>query len=150
MNVLLENNTKENIDINLIEIVIKTTLEYENIKNDCEISVTIVDNEMIHQLNKKFRNIDRPTDVLSFPLIDFQNEKLPPPDKKVFLGDIVISVERAREQAIEYGHSLQREIGFLTAHSMLHLLGYDHMIKEEETIMFKKQEEILNILGLER
>lgn len=75
MNVLLENNTKENIDINLIEIVIKTTLEYENIKNDCEISVTIVDNEMIHQLNKKFRNIDRPTDVLSFPLIDFQDRK---------------------------------------------------------------------------
>lgn len=150
MNVLLENNTNENINRNLIEAVIKETLEYENIKNDCEISVTIVDNEEIHRLNKKFRNIDRPTDVLSFPLINFQNEELPLPDKKVFLGDIVISIERAREQAVEYGHSLQREIGFLTAHSMLHLLGYDHMVKEEEIIMFKKQEEILKALGLER
>ncbi len=150
MNVLFENNTNENINKNLIEAVIKATLEYENIQNDCEISVTIVCNEEMHQLNKKFRNIDRATDVLSFPLIDFKKEKLPPKDKKVYLGDIVISIDRAGEQAVEYGHSLQREIGFLTAHSMLHLLGYDHMSKEEETIMFKKQEEILNFLGLER
>ncbi len=150
MNVLFTNNTAENINIRLIEDVIKAALEYEKIKNDCEISVTIVDNEQIHQLNKQFRNIDRATDVLSFPLIDFQKEQLPPDNVKVYLGDIVISIERAAEQAIEYGHSLQREIGFLTAHSMLHLLGYDHMLPEEEKIMFKKQEEILKSLGLKR
>lgn len=150
MNIIIENSTNENINNDLIKAVISAALEYENIKNDCEVSVTIADNEIIRQLNKKYRNIDRPTDVLSFPLIDFRREKLPPPDKILYLGDIVISIEKAREQAVEYGHSLQRELGFLTAHSMLHLLGYDHMIKDEEIIMFKKQEEILNLLGLER
>lgn len=150
MNVIIENNTKEHINNKLIKTVIEASLKYENINNPCEVSVTIVTNDEIHKLNKKFRGIDRPTDVLSFPLIDFQKEKLPPENQNVYLGDIVISIERAREQAIEYGHSLQREIGFLTAHSMLHLLGYDHMVREEEIVMFKKQEEILNSLGLKR
>ena len=150
MRVLFENNTDIQVDRKLIDAVIQKSLEYENIENDCEISVTIVDSEEIHQLNKKFRDIDRSTDVLSFPLIDFNKEKMPPKSVFVYLGDIVINIERAKEQAIEYGHSLRRELGFLTAHSMLHLLGYDHMIPDEEKIMFKKQEDILNLLELRR
>lgn len=150
MRVLFENNTDIQVDRKLIDAVIQKSLEYENIENDCEISVTIVDSEQIHQLNKKFRDIDRSTDVLSFPLIDFNKEKMPPKSVFVYLGDIVINIERAKEQAIEYGHSLRRELGFLTAHSMLHLLGYDHMVPDEEKIMFKKQEDILNLLELRR
>lgn len=150
MNILFENNTNENINTGLIENVVRKSLEYEKIPNDCEVSITIVNDNEIHNLNKRFRNIDRPTDVLSFPLINFSKEKLPKSDIKVYLGDIVISIDKAKEQAKEYGHSLSRELGFLTAHSMLHLLGYDHMVPEEEKIMFKKQEDILNLLGLER
>lgn len=150
MNVLLENNTDYTVDKKLIINVIRASLEYEHIPDNCEISVTIVTNDEIHQLNKKFRGIDSPTDVLSFPLIDFNKEELPVNDETIYLGDIVISMDRAKEQAESYGHSLRRELGFLTAHSMLHLLGYDHMVADEERVMFKKQEEILNILGLER
>lgn len=150
MTVLFENNTNQQVDIKLIEKVIETSLKYENVKNDCEISVTIVDNDKIHKLNNKFRNIDRPTDVLSFPLIDFEKEGMPPSDQKAYLGDIVISIDKAKEQAREYGHSLEREISFLTAHSMLHLLGYDHMVEDEEKIMFQKQREILDIMGVKR
>lgn len=150
MDVLFENNTNEKINYELIEKVISESLKYEGISNNAEISVTIVDNEEIRKINNKFRNIDKATDVLSFPLIDFNAESLPEDNSKIYLGDIIISIERAEEQAEEYGHSLDREIGFLTAHSMLHLLGYDHMIQEEEKIMFKKQEDILNNLGLRR
>ncbi len=150
MDVLFENNTNEKINYELIEKVISESLKYEGISNNAEISVTIVDNEEIRKINNKFRNIDKATDVLSFPLIDFNVESLPEDNSKIYLGDIIISIERAEEQAEEYGHSLDREIGFLTAHSMLHLLGYDHMIQEEEKIMFKKQEDILNNLGLRR
>ena len=130
--------------------VISEALRYEGVNDNTEVSVTIVDNEEIRKINNKFRNIDRATDVLSFPLIDFDNESLPDDGSKIYLGDIIISIERAKEQAKEYGHSIDREIGFLTAHSMLHLLGYDHMVPEEEKEMFAKQEEILNNLGLRR
>ena len=150
MDVLFENNTNEKINYELIEKVISESLKYEGISNNAEISVTIVDNEEIRKINNKFRNIDKATDVLSFPLIDFNVESLPEDNSKIYLGDIIISIERAEEQAEEYGHSLDREIGFLTAHSMLHLLGYDHMIQEEEKIMFKKQEDILKNLRLRR
>ena len=143
MDVLFENNTKEEVNYKLIENVISEALKYEGVSDNTEISVTIVDNE-------EFRNIDRATDVLSFPLIDFDNEDLPNDGSKIYLGDIIISIERAKEQANEYGHSLDREVGFLTAHSMLHLLGYDHMVPEEEKVMFAKQEEILSNLGLKR
>ena len=134
----------------MIEKVISEALRYEGVNDNTEVSVTIVDNEEIRKINNKFRNIDRATDVLSFPLIDFDNESLPDDGSKIYLGDIIISIERAKEQAKEYGHSIDREIGFLTAHSMLHLLGYDHMVPEEEKEMFAKQEEILNNLGLRR
>ena len=150
MDVLFENNTKEEVNYKLIENVISEALKYEGVSDNTEISVTIVDNEEIRKINNKFRNIDRATDVLSFPLIDFDNEDLPNDGSKIYLGDIIISIERAKEHANEYGHSLDREVGFLTAHSMLHLLGYDHMVPEEEKVMFAKQEEILSNLGLKR
>ena len=150
MDFLFENNTKEEVNYKLIENVISEALKYEGVSDNTEISVTIVDNEEIRKINNKFRNIDRATDVLSFPLIDFDNEDLPNDGSKIYLGDIIISIERAKEQANEYGHSLDREVGFLTAHSMLHLLGYDHMVPEEEKVMFAKQEEILSNLGLKR
>ena len=150
MDVLFENNTNEEINYKLIEKVISEALRYEGVNDNTEVSVTIVDNEEIRKINNKFRNIDRATDVLSFPLIDFDNESLPDDGSKIYLGDIIISIERAKEQAKEYGHSIDREIGFLTAHSMLHLLGYDHMVPEEEKEMFAKQEEILKNLGLRR
>ena len=150
MDVLFENNTKEEVNYKLIENVISEALKYEGVSDNTEISVTIVDNEEIRKINNKFRNIDRATDVLSLPLIDFDNEDLPNDGSKIYLGDIIISIERAKEQANEYGHSLDREVGFLTAHSMLHLLGYDHMVPEEEKVMFAKQEEILSNLGLKR
>ena len=150
MDVLFENNTNEEINYKLIEKVISEALRYEGVNDNTEVSVTIVDNEEIRKINNKFRNIDRATDVLSFPLIDFDNESLPDDGSKIYLGDIIISIERAKEQAKEYGHSIDREIGFLTTHSMLHLLGYDHMVPEEEKEMFAKQEEILNNLGLRR
>ena len=150
MDVLFENNTKEEVNYKLIENVISEALKYEGVSDNTEISVTIVDNEEIRKINNKFRNIDRATDVLSFPLIDFDNEDLPNDGSKIYLGDIIISIERAKEQANEYGHSLDREVGFLTAHSMLHLLEYDHMVPEEEKVMFAKQEEILSNLGLKR
>lgn len=111
-----------------------------------------MDNEEIHQINKQFRGIDRPTDVLSFPQLTFEEGEIMDRNEngEVVLGDIIISLERAREQAEEYGHSLKREIAFLTAHSMLHLLGYDHMEPEEEKEMFAKQKEILELAGIPR
>jgi probable rRNA maturation factor len=150
MNLLFENNTDYNIDKDLLALVINTSLKYENVSDNTEVSLTIVDNEEIRKLNKKYRAIDRATDVLSFPLYDFKVEKLPTDGSKIYLGDIIISAEKAAEQASEYGHSFERELGFLTAHSMLHLLGYDHIVEDEENIMFAKQEEILKLIGLSR
>lgn len=109
-------------------------------------NVIIVDNVKIHELNKEYRGIDRVTDVISFALEDFHDI-----DFEIrMLGDIYISYEKAREQAIEYGHSYLRELSFLTIHGLLHLLGYDHMKKEDEEIMFKKQEVILDEFGISK
>lgn len=155
MTILIDNRTKEAFSLELsqtIEKIIVDALAYERFQKPCEVSVSIVDNEEIHQINKQFRDIDRATDVLSFPLLTFEEGEMPDLNEKdeVLLGDIIISLERAREQAEEYGHSLKREIAFLTAHSMLHLLGYDHMEAEEEKEMFEKQREILNKAGIPR
>ena len=126
------------------------TLKYENFENDAEIDVTIVGDRKIKEINNEFRNIDKATDVLSFPLgEDGVYDKNPVTDA-CMLGDIVISAERARHQADLYGHSLRREIAFLTVHSMLHLLGYDHMTDEEAKEMFGLQEEILKEMGITR
>lgn len=128
---------------------VKAALEYEKVGFVPEVSVTYTDNEGIKELNAAHRNIDRATDVLSFPL--FEREELAEASDGDALGDIVISLEKAREQANEYGHSFEREVAFLTVHSMLHLLGYDHEISEaDEKEMFFRQEEILKTMGLLR
>lgn len=150
MRVLFDNTTDFNLDEELIKKVVKASLDYEGIKDDAEVSFTLTDNDTIHMLNKKHRGIDRPTDVLSFPLIDFSKETVNDTKGTLYLGDIIISIEKALSQAEEYGHSIERELGFLTAHSMLHLLGYDHMTEDEEKVMFAKQDDILNEIGLRR
>lgn len=135
-----------------VEKAAAQALRYENFETPCEISVSIVDNAEIRQINKQFRGIDRETDVLSFPQLTFaEGEGLDTNENgEILLGDVIISLERAKEQAAEYGHSLRREIAFLTAHSMLHLLGYDHMEPEEEAEMFRRQKEILLLAGFPR
>ena len=135
----------------LIRRTILETLDYEGMENDVEVSVTFVDDEGIRELNKKFRNMDKPTDVLSFPLLDYEGESEEPFFDELChnLGDIVISLERAMAQANEFGHSFEREVAFLTAHSMLHLLGYDHEISEEDDAdMRRRQNDIMERLGL--
>ena len=113
-------------------------------------SVTFTDDAGIRELNKNFRNIDSATDVLSFPLFDFEGSEEPAVDElENMLGDIVISLERAEAQAEEYGHNFEREVAFLTVHSMLHLLGYDHVNSEEEELdMRRRQTAIMEMLGL--
>ena len=139
----------------LITLAAKTALDYMSFDRDAEISVMFTDNEGIRVLNAQHRGIDRATDVLSFPMLEYDDdgEMFDDPgdiEDELCLGDIVISLERAAEQAEEYGHSFEREVGFLTVHSMLHLLGYDHMTEEEEKEMFGFQKEILAEMGLER
>ena len=135
----------------LIRAAVEATLDYEQYGNPAEVSVTFTDTEKIRALNRKFRGIDRPTDVLSFPLFDYTGEQEEPPvDELVgMLGDIVISLEQAGKQAEEYGHGFEREAAFLCVHSMLHLLGYDHETGEEdEADMRRRQSEILSRMGL--
>ncbi len=153
MKILFDNNTTYNIDentFNLINKCIEETLKTENFTNNVEISLSIVNNEEIRKLNSIHRNIDKETDVLSFPMLDefnnIENNLLHP----IILGDIIISIDKAMTQAKDYGHSLERELCFLTVHSMLHLLGYDHIDKNEEKIMFDKQDIILNNLNIRR
>ena len=148
--IYFENSSGENVTYKLKMLVRKailTTLEYEGENTDCEVSVTFTDNEGIHAINKEYRNIDRPTDVLSFPQINYdEGEELMEGD---MLGDIVLSLERAREQAEEFGHSFERECAFLCAHSTLHLLGYDHELSDEDDAdMRRRQSEIMEKMGL--
>lgn len=136
---------------NIIKKCCIGTLYSEGYKGDFEVSVTLTDNEKIHEINLMHRDIDRPTDVLSFPMLEDDGFTENPDTGCKMLGDIVISVEKALEQAKEYGHSFEREIAFLTVHSMLHLLGYDHVTSEEdEKEMFGKQDLILETLGISR
>ena len=135
----------------LVREAVEATLDLENYQNTAEVSITFTDNESIHKLNAKYRGVDRPTDVLSFPLFDYEGTSEEPPVDEMMnmLGDIVISLERAAEQAEEFGHSFEREVAFLTAHSMLHLLGYDHELGEEEDReMREKQNIVMDMLGL--
>lgn len=136
----------------LIRRAIQSTLVYEGHNNDCELSVTFTDNEGIKILNSQYRGIDKETDVLSFPLVDFAGGDEPPVDEpSQLLGDIVISLEKAVAQAEEYGHSFEREAAFLAVHSMLHLLGYDHVNgEEEEADMRRRQTDVLEGMGLTR
>lgn len=155
LKIYFENDqTKHSIHYKLQMLIRRTileTLDYEGMENDVEVSVTFVDDEGIRTLNKKFRNMDKPTDVLSFPLLDYEGESEEPFFDELChnLGDIVISLERAMAQANEFGHSFEREVAFLTAHSMLHLLGYDHELSEEDDAdMRKRQNDIMDRLGL--
>lgn len=148
-------NEQEVID--LIKRCANAVLSHQNIDFDSFVDVTIVDDENIRQLNSEYRNKDAVTDVLSFPMYEFENgnplevlEK-DPETGKIMLGDMILNYNRAKEQANEYGHSVSRECGFLTVHSVLHLLGFDHEREDEDRILMRKnEEEILNSLGLVR
>jgi|SRR5690625_1864881 len=131
----------------LLQQLLLFTAEKENVSKNTEVSIMFVDNKKIQELNFRYRNKDKVTDVLSFAL-DLSNHEqkgIPLP-----LGDIVISIEQAEKQAKEYQHSLKRELGFLTVHGFLHLLGYDHMDFKDEKKMFQRQKDILKEFGLER
>ena len=142
------NETNDEFPYNdIIEKVVNKAFEIERVKN-ASCSIIIVDNTFIHKLNKEYRGIDRVTDVISFALEDDKSMVIP--DNIRLLGDIYISLDKAKEQAREYGHSLERELCFLSIHGLYHLLGYDHESKEEEKIMFKKQEEVLEAYGITR
>jgi len=140
--------TKEHIQ--LMKDILTYAIQQEDFKNNIELSVSIVTNEEIHQLNKQYRMIDAPTDVLSFEIespFETIGENF---HRIVTIGDIIISVEKVQEQATEYNHSFERELAFLTIHGFLHLIGYTHDTTEEETVMFNKQERILKEFQLER
>lgn len=161
-------NRQEKIEANeelisLLKNVIEFTLKEEEVEVDCEVSLLFVDNDEIREINNETRGIDRATDVLSFPMLDYE-------DKKVFkemyknyefsqsdfdgeelvLGDVVLSLERALEQSKEFNHSFEREASYLVVHSILHLLGYDHMEEDDKVVMRKREEEILNKLNITR
>ena len=147
MKIGIYNQTEKNLKKELRELkrFVKYIVKKENIK-DNYFNIIIVDNKYIKEINKTYRNIDKPTDVISFAFNDEQKVI----GKLKMLGDIYISIEKAEEQSKEYGHSLKRELSFLTIHGILHLLGYDHMTKEDEEVMFKKQDEILAAAKIER
>lgn len=127
----------------LIKRSINAALKYMKLETEAEVSVTFTDNEKIHILNREYRNVDRETDVLSFPLDESDG------DGVTVLGDIVLSLEKCASQAKEYGHSFEREVSFLTVHSVLHLLGYDHVTsKEDEKEMFSLQDEIMKTIRI--
>lgn len=139
----------------LVQNVAETALEHEGFNKKSEISVLFVDNEQIREINNDFRQIYSATDVLSFPMLSFDGTKVVDDIGDsylgtVVLGDIVLSLERAAAQAEEYGHSFEREVGFLVCHSVLHLLGYDHEEESERAVMREKEEAILEKIGLTR
>lgn len=127
----------------LVRRAVLATLGHEGFDKDTEVSVSFTDDKGIRAINRTYRNIDEPTDVLSFPMLDFDDMD------NTSIGDIVISLERAAEQAEEFGHSFEREVAFLTVHSTLHLLGYDHMNEFDEKDMRERQREIMKAMGLE-
>lgn len=142
------NNTNEEIpELEIVEKVLYSAMDKEKL-TDTNFNLIIVDNDYIHELNKNYRGIDRETDVITFALED--EDTLIVGDDERILGDIYISIDRARSQAAEYGHSFLRELSFLAVHGFYHLLGYDHQTKEEEEVMFKKQEEVLESYGIRR
>ncbi|CDA91205.1 probable rRNA maturation factor [Firmicutes bacterium CAG:238] len=131
------------------EYAVESENMYNLDKKRCEISVTFVDLDEIHELNKQYRGVDKPTDVLSFPQFDDLEEEIPEVCE-ICLGDVVICEQKAREQAEEFGHSFERELVYLFTHSVLHLLGYDHMEDDEKKAMREREEEIMKQIGLMR
>lgn len=158
MTISIEYETEKKLELDydrIIREIILASLDYEECPYEAEVSVILTDNEGIREINRDYRQIDAPTDVLSFPMVDFEKESdfshvedaaedyFDPETGELVLGDIIISVEKVIEQAEKYGHSQERELAFLVAHSMLHLCGYDHMEDAEREIMEQKQREIL-------
>ena len=150
----IEEQENENYE-EIIKKVVNKCFEVENlIDSQLYISITVTNPENIHKINKEYRNVDKPTDVLSFPM--FEKEEI---DKKIkekdfkhedILGDIVISIEQVKKQAEEYGHGFEREFAYMIVHGFYHLMGYDHMVEDEKTIMRRKEENILNSLEITR
>lgn len=165
MTVTVEYEAEKKLDLpweKIIHDIVEAALDYEKCPYEAEVNVILTDNDAIQAINKEHRGIDAPTDVLSFPLVDYETpsdfdhvedaveDYFNPETGELMLGDIVISVDKVEEQAEKYGHSQTRELAFLVAHSMLHLCGYDHMEEEERLVMEERQREILNTRGYTR
>ena len=165
MTITIDYEAEKKLEISwekIIRDIIEEALNYEECPYEAEINVLLTDNREIQVMNREYRQIDRPTDVLSFPMIEYEtpsdfsmveedfSDCFNPVSGELMLGDIILSVDKIEEQAQAYGHSMERELAFLVAHSMLHLCGYDHMEEEERLIMEKKQEEILQEKGYAR
>ncbi|KGX83515.1 rRNA maturation RNase YbeY [Pontibacillus marinus] len=147
-----ETNSVDEDYIDLIDRVLQFAAKEEDVQTEAEMSVSFVDNKEIQAVNRNYRQKDEPTDVISFAMQEEGEEemKIIGAEMPVLLGDIIISVDKAKEQAEEYQHSLERELSFLALHGFLHLLGYDHLNEEDEKKMFTRQEDILNAFGLKR
>lgn len=161
-------NRQEKIEVDeklvdLLKNVIEFALKEEEVDVECEVSLLFVDNDEIREINNETRGIDRATDVLSFPMLDYENKKVfkemyknyefsqsDCDGEELVLGDVVLSLERSLEQSKEFNHSFEREASYLVVHSILHLLGYDHMEEDDKVIMRKREEEILNKLNITR
>ena len=165
MTITIENEASKELPFDykaLIERVVMGCMDYEKCPYEAEVNLTLTDNKGIHVINKEYRQIDRPTDVLSFPMLSYKkagdfafldeesDDDFNPDTGEAMLGDIIISVEKVQEQAKAYGHSEKREFAFLIVHSMLHLFGYDHMTPEDAAIMEPKQREILEAMNISR
>jgi len=164
MSLLIETEVEVTFDFDyeeLAEKVIEFTLDHEEFPYECEINLTLTDNDGIHEINREYRQIDRPTDVLSFPMLSYEmagdfskleedDNNFNPDTGEIMLGDIIISIDKVLEQAESYGHSTKREFAFLIVHSMLHLFGYDHMEPQEAAVMEDKQRVILEKMQILR
>lgn len=165
MHYFLENETDTTFDFDMLEVIkliVDEVLDLEGCEYEAQVNVVLTDNEGIRAINKEYRGIDRETDVLSFPSLEFEApgftglddmldaSVIDPETDELILGDIMISVDKVMEQAKTFGHSLKREFAFLVAHSMLHLSGYDHMTPEDAAVMEKKQEAVLQKLNITR
>lgn len=164
MTITVENHSRQTFDFPYEELagqVITAVLDFEEFPYEAEVSLMLTELGEIHEINRVHRGIDRATDVLSFPMLEYpapgdfsQMEEsfgyFHPDTGEAMLGDIVLCVDKVKEQAMEYGHSVRREYAFLIVHSMLHLLGYDHMTEEEALVMEEKQEQILEVLKISR
>lgn len=165
MSLLIEAEVEVKFDFDyekLAERVVEFALDHEGFPYECEVNLTLTDNAGIHEINREYRQIDNPTDVLSFPMLSYEtagdfskleddyDDNFNPDTGEIMLGDIIISVDKVLEQAENYGHSVEREFAFLILHSMLHLFGYDHMTPEEAALMEEKQKIILNEMQILR
>lgn len=152
IDIMDETNKVTDEQMKLVENLLEHTARHEQVKIGSEVSVTFVDNSRIQEINKEYRHKDAATDVISFAMEEMGEGEVEiiGSDEPALLGDIIISIDRMEEQAAEYGHSNERELGFLAVHGFLHLLGYDHMNEEDEKVMFSRQRELLDSYGLTR